>query len=146
MNCYLLTIPDIQFTMEDEKDGALPFLDVLVRRRNNGELTTSVFRKSTNTLKLLSIHRNTKETAPKHTTAHQKPKEKDPVTSNDNSPSVATRAHSSRKLCRNGIWQVIKYISNISEAVAHSLKPYRIGVAHRPARFLRSQLMRSRLR
>ncbi len=40
--------------MEEEKGGTLPFLDVLVRRRDNGELTTSVFRKTTNTLQMLS--------------------------------------------------------------------------------------------
>ncbi len=39
--------------MEEEKDGALPFLDVLVRRLVDGELTTPVFRKTTNTLQML---------------------------------------------------------------------------------------------
>ncbi len=33
-------------------------LDVLVRRRDNGELTTSVFRKTTNTLQMLSYKSN----------------------------------------------------------------------------------------
>ncbi len=49
---------DIQFTMDEEKDGTLPFLDVLVRRRDNGVLTTSVVRKTTNTLQMLSYKSN----------------------------------------------------------------------------------------
>ncbi len=48
----------IQFTMEEEKDGKLPFLGILVRRRDNGELTTSVFRKTTTTLQMLSYKSN----------------------------------------------------------------------------------------
>ncbi len=53
---------DIQFKMEEEKNGALPFLDVLVRRRDNGELTTSVFRKTTNILQMLSYKSNHPQT------------------------------------------------------------------------------------
>ncbi len=44
---------DKKFTME-EKDGALPFLEVLISRRDDGERTTSVFRKTTNTPQMLS--------------------------------------------------------------------------------------------
>ncbi len=56
---------DIQFTMEEEKDGVPPFLDAFVRRRDNGELTTSVFRKTTNTLQMLSFNST-------HPQAHKK--------------------------------------------------------------------------
>ncbi len=34
------------------------WMDVLVRRRDNGELTTSVFKKTTNTLQMLSFNSN----------------------------------------------------------------------------------------
>ena len=37
---------NINFTMELEKDGTLPFLDMLIDR-NNGQITTSVYRKPT---------------------------------------------------------------------------------------------------
>ncbi|BHF69084.1 hypothetical protein SprV_0301212500 [Sparganum proliferum] len=39
--------PDIQFTMEEEENNQLAFLDVLVCRKNCGGLKTKVFRKAT---------------------------------------------------------------------------------------------------
>lgn len=41
--------PKIHFTAEEEQDGTLPFLDVLVKREPTGKLTHTVFRKSTHT-------------------------------------------------------------------------------------------------
>ena len=41
--------PEIQFTMETEKDGKLPFLDCEVMRKKEGGLSISVYRKSTHT-------------------------------------------------------------------------------------------------
>ncbi len=43
---------------------------------------------------------------------------------------------------RPSLWHAIPYIANILEAVACLLKPYGIGVVHRPAETLRSRLMR----
>ncbi|BHF66556.1 hypothetical protein SprV_0200957700 [Sparganum proliferum] len=51
-------IPDLQFTMEEEVGDKLPFLDVLVCRQPNGELATSIYRKPTNTLQMLSYNSN----------------------------------------------------------------------------------------
>ncbi|BHF79068.1 Guanine nucleotide binding protein (G protein), alpha [Sparganum proliferum] len=51
-------IPDLRFTMEEEVGDSLPFLDVLVCRQPNGELATSVYRKPTNTLQMLSYNSN----------------------------------------------------------------------------------------
>nr|VZI49501.1 unnamed protein product [Spirometra erinaceieuropaei] len=44
--------PDIQFTMEEEENNQLAFLDVLVCRKDCGGLKTKVFRKATNTMQL----------------------------------------------------------------------------------------------
>ena len=41
--------PSIQFTLELEREGSLPFLDSLLRRREDGTLDTSVYRKLTHT-------------------------------------------------------------------------------------------------
>nr|VZI39189.1 unnamed protein product [Spirometra erinaceieuropaei] len=50
--------PQIQLTMEEEKDGVLPFLDVQVTRQEDGTLQTGVFRKATNTEIILHYNSN----------------------------------------------------------------------------------------
>ena len=47
--------PSIQFTLEREKDRHLPFLDLNVSRREEGNLETSVYRKPTHTDKYLAF-------------------------------------------------------------------------------------------
>nr|VZI49436.1 unnamed protein product [Spirometra erinaceieuropaei] len=50
--------PDIQFTMEEEENNQLAFLDVLLCRKDCGGLKTSVFRKATNTMQVLDFTSN----------------------------------------------------------------------------------------
>ena len=45
----------IQFTMEEESDGRLAFLDTEIIHHGNGSLTTKVYRKKTHTNKYLSF-------------------------------------------------------------------------------------------
>ncbi|BHF62895.1 hypothetical protein SprV_0200588300 [Sparganum proliferum] len=51
-------IPDLQFTVEEEVESKLLFLDVLICRQPDGKLATSVYRKPTNTLQMLSNNSN----------------------------------------------------------------------------------------
>ena len=39
--------PSIQFTVEVESEGKLPFLDVLLQRDPDGSISTTVYRKAT---------------------------------------------------------------------------------------------------
>nr|VZI21810.1 unnamed protein product [Spirometra erinaceieuropaei] len=50
--------PDIQFTMEEEENNQLAFLDVLVCRKDCGGLKTKVFTKATNTMQVLNFNSN----------------------------------------------------------------------------------------
>nr|VZI50430.1 unnamed protein product [Spirometra erinaceieuropaei] len=50
--------PDIQFMIEEEENNQLAFLDVLVYRKDCGELKTKVFRKATNTMQVLDFNSN----------------------------------------------------------------------------------------
>ncbi|KAK9407181.1 hypothetical protein NXF25_005955 [Crotalus adamanteus] len=50
--------PDIQFTAEEEANGSLAFLDVLVTHQFNGALHTTVYRKATHTDRMLHYMSN----------------------------------------------------------------------------------------
>ena len=41
--------PVIQFTVEDNEDGVIPFLDTIVKPEAYGKLSTTVYRKPTHT-------------------------------------------------------------------------------------------------
>ena len=53
--------PSIIFTMEEESEGKLPFLDVKVHRTNEGDLRTSIYRKPTNTAHTWASSRITRQ-------------------------------------------------------------------------------------
>ena len=47
--------PSIQFTVEQEAQNQLPFLDVVLMREDNGRISTTVYRKKTHTDRYLSF-------------------------------------------------------------------------------------------
>ena len=47
--------PSIKFTVEVEKDGTLPFLDTLLRRKRDGTLDVTIYRKPTHTDRYLDF-------------------------------------------------------------------------------------------
>ena len=56
---------NIQFTVERESGGQLPFLDVLLTREEDGTISTSVYRKATHTDQYLAFDSH-------HPTAHKR--------------------------------------------------------------------------
>ena len=49
LNCLNAVHPRVQFTVEHEEDDQIPFLDCLIRRLPNGKVTTTVYRKASDT-------------------------------------------------------------------------------------------------
>jgi hypothetical protein len=153
---YLNTIiPELQFTMELEKDRKLNFLDILVTRSPSGILDTCVYRKDTYTDKILdfnSLHplvhkrscvRTLYDRVETHcSTISAKKAERiylrDLFERNGYPRSFINACNRSRR--RNNTsepinrWISLPYIKNISEAAGRILKPFGLNVAHKPSR------------
>nr|VZI29293.1 unnamed protein product [Spirometra erinaceieuropaei] len=157
-------MPDLQFTMEEEVEDKLPFLDVLVCRQPNGELATSVYRKPTNTLQILSYNSNH---SPQHKRSCVRTLYRRVETHCSTPAAKLNEIKLLRELFRaNGYprafiersrrqpkkrneehsqpnsWRSIPYIKGVSEVVDRTLAPLGIGVAHRPDSTIRRQVMR----
>ncbi|BHF84001.1 hypothetical protein SprV_0902715100 [Sparganum proliferum] len=157
-------LPDIQFTMETENNNQIAFLDVLVHRKANGSLKTTVYRKATNTRQILSYHSN-------HPLCHKRscvrslykrvdthcsePTDKIAelhylrrmFTSNGYPRSFIERSRLSRATMKSTanqpkVWRALPYIANVSEAVARTLQPLGIGIAHKPEATIRRLVMK----
>nr|VZI06090.1 unnamed protein product [Spirometra erinaceieuropaei] len=155
--------PDIQFTMEEEENNQLAFLDVLVCRKDCGGLKTKVFRKATNTMQVLnfnsnhpiSLKRSCVRTLYRRVETHcSEPEDK-----------IAELQYLRRVFKANGYprnfvdrcirkkderpnrtdtksWRALPYVKNVSEAVGRLLTPLGVGVAHRPEATIRRQIMK----
>ncbi|BHF79742.1 hypothetical protein SprV_0702286500 [Sparganum proliferum] len=155
--------PDIQFTMEEEENNQLAFLDVLVCRKDCGGLKTKVFRKATNMTQILNFNSN-------HPISHKRScvrtlYRRVETHCNEREDKVAESQYLRRVFRENGyprnfvnrcmrkrderqnradpkFWRAIPYIKNVSEPVSRLLAPLGVGVAHRPEATMRRQLMR----
>ena len=157
--------PSIKFTVEEERDGQLAFLDVLLRREDDGTISTSVHHKATHSNQYLSFRSH-------HPTAHkvavvrtlmtraenlsssgveQTEEEKrvtDALRGNDY-PSGFIQKHTITSRRREGVeiersktTLTLPYIRGLSEAIRHVLTPLGVKVVFRPLRTLRQMLVR----
>nr|VZI41452.1 unnamed protein product [Spirometra erinaceieuropaei] len=155
--------PNIQFTMKEEENNQLAFLDVLVCREDCGGLKAKVFRKVTNTMQVLNFNSN-------HPISHKRscvrtlygrvethcsePEDKIAelqylrrvFKANGYSRNFVNRCISKmdeRPSCTDTkVWRALPYVKNVSEAVGRLLAPLGVGVAHRAEATIRRQLMK----
>nr|VZI27690.1 unnamed protein product [Spirometra erinaceieuropaei] len=155
--------PDIQFTMEEEENNQLAFLDVLVCRKDSGGLKTKVFRKATNTMQVLNFNSN-------HPISHKRSclrtlYRRVETHCSESDDMIAELQYLRRVFKANGyprnyinrcirkkderpnrtdteVWRALPYVKNVSEAVGRFLAPLGVGVAHRPEATIRRQLMK----
>ena len=146
--------PNIQFTVERESNGCIPFLDVSVKKSGN-LLTFQVYRKPTHTGRYLNFLSD-------HPTSHKSSvvsalfrraitvcstdkalKEEVDIIKRDlrknayptrfvnniykklRNPSAAEKAHPSSRMC-------VPYLRGTSEVLTRALRPYGIAVTHKP--------------
>ena len=153
----------IQFTREIEENGKIPFLDCLVSRDNN-KLRTTIYRKPTNTDRLLdqcsyhpTCHKATavrtltrrahlvcdspnslsSETKHLHDVFHKNNYNEDFISRNyyrDNGPNSTNTRPTTVTIA------TVPYIKGTSETIARILQPHDIRVAHKPITTLRQLL------
>nr|VZI10299.1 unnamed protein product [Spirometra erinaceieuropaei] len=157
--------PDIQFTMEEEENNQLAFLDVLVCRKDCGGLKTKVFRKATKTNQVLNFNSN-------HPISHKRScvrtlYQRVETYCSEPGDKIAELKYLRWVFKANGyprnfvnrcirkrderpnrtdakVWRALPYVENVSEAVGRLLAPLGVGVAHRPEATIRRQLMKPR--
>ncbi|BHF72313.1 hypothetical protein SprV_0401537700 [Sparganum proliferum] len=155
--------PDIQFTMAEEENNQLAFLDVLVCCKDCGGLKTKVFRKATNTMQVLNFNSN-------HPISHKRSCVRTlyrRVETHCSEPEdkIAELQYLRRVFKANGyprnfvnrcirkrderpnrtdtkVWRALPYVKNVSEAVGRLLAPLGVGVAHRPEATIRRLVMK----
>nr|VZI42350.1 unnamed protein product [Spirometra erinaceieuropaei] len=136
--------PDIQFTMEEEKNNKPAFQDALVCRKYCGELKTHVFRKATNTMEVLNFNSN-------HPISHKRScvrtlYRRDETHCSEPEDIIAEIQYPRRVFAANGYprkfvdqcirkrderpnrtdtkyWRALPYVKNVSEAVGRLLAP-----------------------
>ncbi|BHF66543.1 hypothetical protein SprV_0200956400 [Sparganum proliferum] len=149
---------DIQFTMEEEENNQLAFLDVLLCRKDCGGLKARVFRKATNTMQVLDFNSN-------HPISHKRSCVRTlyrRVETHCSGPEdkIAELQYLRRVFKANGYprnfvnrcirkrdersnhtntksWRAFPYVKNVSEAVGRLLPPLVVGVARRPEATIR---------
>nr|VZI37250.1 unnamed protein product [Spirometra erinaceieuropaei] len=157
--------PDIQFTMEEEENNQLAFLDVLVCRKDCGERKTKVFRHAINTMQVLNFNSN-------HPISHKcscvrtlyrrvethcsEPEDKIAelqylrrvFKANGYPRNFVDRCIRKRDERPNRMdtksWWALPYVKNVSEAVGRLLAPLGVGVAHRPEATIRRLIMKAK--
>ncbi|BHF76096.1 hypothetical protein SprV_0501919400 [Sparganum proliferum] len=148
--------PKIQFTMEEEKDRTLSFLDMRITRQEDGILRIGVFRITTNTEKILHYNSN-------HPLSHKrscvrtlfrristhcsteagKLQERACLWHlflvNGYPRSIANKCLFQRHTKTDGeptrkpeVLRVLPNMRNVSEATERMLRPLNVGVGHRP--------------
>ena len=158
--------PCIQFMMEKESDGQLPFLDILLNREEDGSISNSVYRKATHTDQYLCFHSH-------HPAAHKRVVVRTLMCRAEalsSSGVIVSRAQEeklvSQALQGNGYpkgfihkhtcpqpdrWTphnqvtrgsvTLSYISGLSKSIRRVLAPLAIQVTFRPYRTLRQELV-----
>ncbi|BHF77706.1 hypothetical protein SprV_0602081500 [Sparganum proliferum] len=155
--------PDSQFTMEEEENNQLAFLDVLVCRKDCGELKTNVFRKSTNTMQVLNFNgnhpishkRSCVRTLYRRVETHcSEPEDKivelqylrRVFKANGYPRNFVNRCIRERDERPNRTdtksWRAPPYVKNVSEDIGRFLSPLGVGVAHRPKAIIRRLVMK----
>ncbi|BHF73400.1 hypothetical protein SprV_0401648100 [Sparganum proliferum] len=156
-------IADIQFTMEEEENYQLAFLNVLVCRKDCSALKTKVFRKATNKMQVLNFtsnhpishKRNCVRTLYRRFETHfSEPEDKIAdlqylrrvFKANGHARKFVNRCIRKRDERPNRtdikFWRALPYVKNVSEAVGRLLAPLGVGVAHRPEATIRRQVMK----
>nr|VZI28728.1 unnamed protein product [Spirometra erinaceieuropaei] len=152
----------IHFTMEEEENNQLAFLDVLICRKDYDGLKTIVLRKATNTMKVLNFNRNHPISHKRscvrtlyrrvetHCSESEDKIDKPQCLLRDfkangyprNFVNRCIRKRDERNNCTDTkFWRAIPYVKNVLEAVGRLLAPLGVGVAHRPKATIKRQAM-----